>query len=132
MYAHLCVCVNLSMTSRAEDNQILLGIMPKLAAKLFVVNLEIGHCATRLASPAVTTEHLVTQTVVLVGIEPQACMLRSEPSHDAFSATWCRNVRFSSPGRNLKNRNADCRRTLGFSFSRFAPAMKSAQIISRQ
>lgn len=59
MYAHLCVCVNLSMTSSAEGNQILLGIMPKLAAKLFVVNLEVGHCAAGLAPPAVATQHLV-------------------------------------------------------------------------
>jgi hypothetical protein len=36
------------------------------------------------------------------------------------------------PGRNLKNRNADCKRIPGFLFSRFAPARKSAQIISSQ
>ena len=65
-------------------------------------------------------------------MEPQAGTFRSDPIHDAFSVTWCRNVRLSSPGRNLKNRKADCKRTSEFPFSRFAPARKSAQIISRQ
>ena len=117
---------------RTKCDQVLLGIIAEVTAKFLVVNLKIGHCATQLASPAVATQHLVAQTVVLVGIEPQACVFRSDPSHDAFSVTWCKNACLSSPGRNLKNRKADCKRTSGFSFSRFAPAKKSAQIISRQ
>ena len=120
------------MANSTQCYQILLRIVAGLAAKLFVMNFKAGHCATRLASPAVATQHLMAQTVVLFGIQPQACMLRSEHSHDAFSVTWCRNVRFSLPGRNLKNRNADCKRTSELSFSIFAPAKKSAQIISRQ
>jgi len=117
---------------RAKRNQVLLRIIAGLAAKLFVVNLKVGHCAARLASPAVATQHLVAETVVLIGLEPHGCTLWLDPIQDAFSVTRCRNVCFSSPGRNLKNRNMDYKRTLGFSFSRFAPARKSAQIISRQ
>ena len=117
---------------RAKRNQVPLAIITGTTAKLLVVDFKIRHSATRLASPAVATQHLMAQTVVLFGIQAQACMLRSEHSHDAFSVTWCRNVRFSLPGRNLKNRNADCKRTSELSFSIFAPAKKSAQIISRQ
>jgi hypothetical protein len=116
----------------AKGDQIFFAIVPGLAAKLFVVNLKIGHCATRLASPPVTTKHLVAEPFVQFGIEPQAELLRSDPIHDAFPFTWCRNACLSSPGRNLKNRKADCKRISGFSFSRFAPARKSEQIISRQ
>jgi len=96
----------------AKRNQILLRIIAGLATEFFVMDFKIGPIATRLASPAVATQHLTAQIVVLVGIEPQAGVFWSDASHDTFSVTWCRNVRFSSPGRKLKNRNADCRRTL--------------------
>jgi len=39
----------------AKRNQIRLRIVAGLAAKFFVVDLKVGHCATRLASPAVAT-----------------------------------------------------------------------------
>jgi hypothetical protein len=115
-----------------KRDQVLLRIIARVTAKFLVVNLKIGHCATRLASPAVAMQHLLAQTVVLVGVELHAHMFWSDSSHDAFSVTWCKNACLSSPGRNLKNRKADCKRTSGFSFSRFAPAKKSAQIISKQ
>jgi hypothetical protein len=57
-----------------------------------------------------------------VGIEPQASLLRPDALHAAFSVTDSKNAFLSSPGRNGKNRRADCSRTSGFSFSRFAPA----------
>ena len=120
------------VASSAERDQVLLRIVSGAAAEVFVVDLEIRQCAAGLASPAVPTQNLMTQPVIRLCCEPQACAFRSDPGHDAFSVTWCRNVCLSSPGRNLKNRSADCKRTPEFSFSRFAPARKSAQIISRQ
>jgi len=72
------------------------------------------------------------EKVILLGIEPQACAFRSNTRHDASSVTWRRKVRLPSPGRNLKKRRADRKRTSGFSLSRFALAKKSAQIIFRQ
>jgi hypothetical protein len=56
------------MASRAKSDQVLLAIVPRLAAKLFVVNLKIGHRAARLASPAVPPEHLVAKLLVQLGI----------------------------------------------------------------
>jgi hypothetical protein len=56
--------VKFSMASRAEGDQILLGIVARLAAKLFVVNLKIRHVAARLASPAVPAEHLSAKLVI--------------------------------------------------------------------
>ena len=43
--------MNLSMSLRAESDQVLFGIVPRLAAKLFVVNLKIVLGAARSASP---------------------------------------------------------------------------------
>ena len=91
-----------SVAFGTECYQILLRIIAGLAAEFFVMDFKIGHCATRLASPAVATQHLVAQTVVLVGIEPQAYMFRSDSSHDAFSVTWCTNFCLSSPGEKLE------------------------------
>ena len=72
--------MNLSMALRAESDQILFGIVPRLAAKLSVVNLKIVHGAARLASPAVAVEHLVAKLVVGVGIQSQTGIL-----HEFFS-----------------------------------------------
>jgi hypothetical protein len=69
----------------AEGNQILLGVLSGLAAKLFVMNFEIGHRAARLASPAITAEHVVTKLVVRVWIQAQAWLLGSKLVHEAFS-----------------------------------------------
>jgi len=44
------------MASRAESDQKLFGIVPRLAGKLFVVNLKTGHGATGLASPAIAAD----------------------------------------------------------------------------
>ena len=82
---HGCAGVNPSMAFGTEGDQIVLGIVPRLAAKLFVVNLKIGHRATRLASPAVPAEHLIAKLVVEFGIQAQTCVLWSEPVHEAFS-----------------------------------------------
>jgi hypothetical protein len=115
-----------------KRDKVLLRIVTRMTTKLFVVNFKIRHGTARLASPAIATQHLIAQAFVELRIEQLACTFRSDSIQDAFPVTWCRNVRLSSPGRNLKNRRADCKRTSGFSFSTFAPARKSAQIISRQ
>ena len=57
------------MAFGAQRDQILFAIIARLAAKLFVMNSEIGHRAARLASPA---EHLVTKPVVRLWIQAQA------------------------------------------------------------
>jgi hypothetical protein len=48
----------------AQRDQILLGIVAGMAAKLLVVNLKIRHRAARLASPAIPAEHFVANLVV--------------------------------------------------------------------
>ena len=81
---------------------------------------------------ATAAQYLFSEVIVDLGIKPHARLFGWDPFHEAFSVTSCRKVCRCSPGRNLKNRDMDCRSTVGSSFSRFAPARKSAQIISRQ
>jgi hypothetical protein len=79
------VCVNLRMAFRAKGDQILLGVIPGLAAKLFVVNFKIGHRAARLASPTVAAEHLVAKPVVQFAVQAKAWVLWPDAIHEAFS-----------------------------------------------
>jgi hypothetical protein len=120
------------MAGSTQRDQIFFGIVARLATKFFVMNLEVGPGAARLAPPPVATQHLLAEMVVVLRIEPQPRLLWPDPLHATFSATESKNTFLSSPGRNWKNRSADCKRISGFSLSRFAPARKSAQIISRQ
>ena len=120
------------MAVGAKGNQIQIVIRALLAAKLLVMDLQVLPRTTDLALPAIATQYLFSELVVRFGIEPQARSLGSNPVHEAFSVTSCRKACRCSPGKNLKNRDMDCRSTVGSSFSRFAPARKSAQIISRQ
>ena len=120
------------MARSAKGNQVLLGIVPSVTAEVFMVNLEIGHNAAELASPTVSTQHPDAKLFVQFGIKPQARTFWLDVFHGAFSGKWSRNAFLSSPGRNLKKRRIDCSRTCELPFSRFAPAKKSAQIISRQ
>jgi len=43
------------MANSTECYQILFRIIAGLAAEFFVMDFKIGHCATRLASPAIAT-----------------------------------------------------------------------------
>jgi hypothetical protein len=79
------VSVNPSMAPRAEGDQIVLGIGTGLAAKLFVVNLKIGHRSARLASPAVPAEHLAAKLIVRFGIQAYGCALWLKLIHEVFS-----------------------------------------------
>jgi len=74
---HVCVA------RRAKCDQVFFRIIARAAAKLFVVNLKVGHCAADLASPAVAT-YLLTTFFVQLGIKPQARAFRLGPIHDAF------------------------------------------------
>ncbi len=69
----------------AQRDQVLLGIIPGMAAKLLVVNFKIGHHAARLAPPTIPAEHFVASLVIRFAIQTQTCALWSEAVHEAFS-----------------------------------------------
>ena len=124
--------MNKCVASGAERDQILLGITSAATSDFRVVNFQIRSRSTGLASPTIASEHLQTKLFVRFRIKPQTGLFRENSIHEAFSVTSWRNACRCSPGRNLKKRASDCRSTVGSSPSRFAPARKSAQIISRQ
>jgi hypothetical protein len=119
------------MTFSTERDQILAAIITGLTPK--VLGEPQGWTSSRTIG---ISNHLggrfCCATVRKCRSQAAGVHVSADLIHDALSVTWCRNVCVSSPGRNLKNRNADCKRPSGFSFSRFVPARKSAQIISRQ
>jgi hypothetical protein len=45
------------VASETESNQVLFGIVTRLAAELFVMNFEIRHRATQLTPPAIASQH---------------------------------------------------------------------------
>jgi hypothetical protein len=49
-----------SVTSCAQRDQVQLGIVAGLTAKLLVVNFQVCHRATRLTSPAIPTQNLLS------------------------------------------------------------------------
>jgi hypothetical protein len=120
------------MAAGAQGDQIRVLVVALLTPQLFVMDLKVPSSTANLTSPAIALQHLFSQLVVWLGIEPQAWPLGSNPGQEAFSVTSCRKASRCSPGRNLKNLEIDCSSTVGSSFSRFAPARKSAHIISKQ
>jgi hypothetical protein len=63
--------VHSSVACGAERNQVLLRVVSGLAAEFLVVNFQVGHRATRLASPAIPLEYLVAKLFVQGGNKPQ-------------------------------------------------------------
>ena len=71
------------MTSRAQRNQVVLGIVPGSAAKLFVMNLKIRKAAAGLTSPSIPLQDFSTELLVGFGRKPQTGMFRSDRIHEA-------------------------------------------------
>ena len=120
------------MAGMAQRNEIISEVTPAMAAQLLVMDLQRFHAATGLASPSVTFKHLSLKMPVGISVQSPARLLRPYPVHDAPWFSCSRKASFCACGRNLKNREIECKSNSGFPLSRFAPARKSAQIISRQ
>ena len=73
-----------SVTSSAEGNQVLFGVIAKSASGANAMNLEFGRAAAVLAAPAVPLQHLLAQLTVGLGDEPEAWTAREQASHGTF------------------------------------------------
>lgn len=116
-----------AMTLTAQRNQVLLAIRSCPAPSDDVMDLELIAPATVLAFPAVPLQYCLFQLTVPVVIEPKPAVL----AHANF-LTLFRNLSCCCGGKNPKNLCIDMSSAAGSPLSRFAPARKSAQIISRQ
>lgn len=59
----------LSVTPRAQDNQILSGVVSQLAPRLWVVNFEVFHSPARLAPPAISRQNFSAQPNICAGLK---------------------------------------------------------------
>jgi len=124
--------VELRVTIAAKGDQIGFVIVSRSAPKLPVMDFEILHGTANLASPAVSRDNFAMELTVCFEWESQSRRFWTDSCHEAFCCTSDRKAAFWGCGRNLKYRETECSKISGSSLSRFAPARKSAQIISRQ
>ena len=61
-----------AVAGTAKSNQVLLDILPRQAAEFLVVDFQIRHGSTGLASPSITPQHALPQLVILFRVETQA------------------------------------------------------------
>ena len=94
--AEMCI----SVARNAKGNKVLLRIIAGVAAKLFVMDLQVRHRAARLTPPAVTTQDLLPESLVRRRVQPQARWFWASRVHDAFSLRPSRNACLCSPGTN--------------------------------
>jgi len=119
------------MTPAAEHDEIFFPVRPQLASPNYVMDLELIAPATVLAFPAVPLQDFHLQLAVTTVFEPKPRSFGNNHAH-ADRLTSSRNSCCCDAARKPKNRRTDVSSASGLPFSRFAPARKSAQIISRQ
>jgi hypothetical protein len=117
------------VTRSAQGDQVFFSIVAKRAPCLNVMNLEVSQAAARLAPPSVPHEDRSMEFLVQRGIESQPEASRSIRCHK-ISFTLVRNSCCFRCGSNPKSRSRESIKAFESSVSRFAPARKSAQIIS--
>jgi hypothetical protein len=117
------------MTPAAEHDEIFFAVRPQLASPNYVVDLQLLAPAAVLAFPAVPLQDFQLQPAVTLGVEPKPfskVATHADCRMSRKNCCWC------AAERNAKDRRIDVNSTSVLPFSRFAPARKSAQIISRQ
>jgi hypothetical protein len=123
--------VELAMAVAAEHDQIVCRIRARLAPGDEVVEVELIPPSAGLASPAVPLQDFLAQLLVGNGVPAKRAMLRDGWAHAAGRISSKKRCCWGG-GSKRKNRRTDQSMTSGSPWSRFAPARKSAQIISKQ
>ena len=72
------------VTTSAEGDEVLLGVVAEVAAWVDVVDLEVGRAAAGLATPAVALQYLLAKSTVGLGVEAKPGPAREQASHEAF------------------------------------------------
>ncbi|MGA8620426.1 MAG: hypothetical protein WB660_18115 [Candidatus Sulfotelmatobacter sp.] len=91
------------MARPAECDQVLLGILTGVAAKLFVVDFQVRQRATELTPPAIATQHLRPESFIGRWIQARAQRIGAFWAHDASSLELPRNACRCFSVRNVKN-----------------------------
>ena len=124
--------MDVPMAYAAKRDEIFCHIPSQLAAGLHMMNLQIFGASASLASPTIALEHLLAEHSISVPIQAKSGLSGHGQSHDAFGTRDKNSWRWEF-GRSRKIRlRAKSRESELPESSKFAPARKSAQIISRQ
>ena len=124
--------MNHLVTIVAKSDQVLFRIISRTAPELFVMDLKPLHRSTVLTSPVIPIENLPAYFLVHEVLRSIARSFGAKRVHRTSARISSRKACCCGEGRNLKNRVIENRSVSGFWLSRFAPARKSAQIISKQ
>jgi hypothetical protein len=121
--------MDLPMTCTAKSDEVFFHVASQSASRLNMMDLEIFGTPASLAAPAVASEHPLAKPPIGIRVQPKPGLPRV---HDAFGIRN-KNSCFSEFGSSTYIRlSAKRRESERPEPSRFAPARKSAQIISRQ
>jgi len=71
------------MTGGTQRDQVVLGVVAQLTAKLLVMNLKIVQTAARLTFPSIPLQNFSTELLVGFGSKPQTGMFGSNRIHEA-------------------------------------------------
>jgi hypothetical protein len=63
------------MACRTEGDQVLFTVLAGLATEMLVMNLQILHAATRLATKTVPPQDLLTESLVGAQVQPDTGIL---------------------------------------------------------
>ena len=119
------------MAARTQGDEVLFQVTAELPTRLDVMDLQVRRFAAELTTPTISLQDLATQRAVVLRCEPRSPLLQESCAHCAVS-TCSRNCCRCS-GRSIANsRRIAKNRASVFPSCKFAPARKSAQIISRQ
>jgi len=121
--------MRLLVTPSAQGDEIFLCIITEQTARLHVMHLEITQRSTELTAPAISPQHLHVQGLVRTSIKPQPRSFGADGVHTVIRAL-SKNFCLLGCGRASKSRSKEIISASEFPVSRFAPARKSAQIIS--
>jgi hypothetical protein len=75
--------MGLSVTSRTQGDQVQLGIISTVAAKLSMMHFQVRRGPAALASPTVSSQHVLAYSSVPDGIEPQSYLFWPDAAHAA-------------------------------------------------
>ncbi len=123
--------VNGAVTVAAQGDHILLAVRAGVAAKYEVVDFEPFAPAAVLTTPAVTLQDLHSQVTRSGEFLPLSILANGMFFHAEHLICW-RKARCWGGRSKPKNRVAESNNMSGSPSPKFAPAKKSAQIISRQ
>ena len=118
-----------SVAQIAKGNEVFLGIVTEPTSRLHMMHLKAAWRPTGLTAPSIAPQNLFMQDLIrlLIQLEPRA--FGADRVHKV-TRTLSKNSCLLGSGRESKSRSKDIMRASELPFSRFAPARKSAQIIS--